>query len=158
MDGIFSNDKLYDDSYMLNIEETDNLSTNLVIRGSYNEKIIYNYDFNPFIPLSLYTNYKKQIYKKYVDEKNELNKKLISYDKMNKKLIEQIKHIERKCNLMNIKHSNTSNFIIKNYKQLSEMISDYINLYNKNIYDINMIIEQMNCIDMNIEFMKYKSI
>jgi len=155
MNAIFRHDESYDDTYVLNIEETDDSSNNVVIRGSYNDNILYSYDFNPFIPLSLYTNYKKQMYKTYIDEKNELNKKLIYYDKMNKKLIEQIKHIERKCNLMNVKHSNTSNFIIKNFKQLSDMLNDYIYVYNQNIYDMNTIIEQINCIDMNLDNMKY---
>lgn len=155
MDAIFSNDESDDDTYVLNIEETDDSSNNVVIRGSYNENMLYSYDFNPFIPISLYTNYKKQMYKTYIDEKNEIIKKLIYYDKLNKKLIERIKHIERKCNLMNVKHSNTSTFIIKNHKQLNNMLIDYMYSYNQNIYDINTMLEQINCIDMNLDIMKY---
>ncbi len=134
------------------MNDSDNELNNQVIRGSFNSTIYHNnYDFIPFIPYSIYTNYKKQIYRNYIEEKKEIMNKLLHYETINSRIIQQINHIDKKCCLYNVKYSNTINFIINNYNLLKEHINNLVLLYNQNMYYINTLIEHINCININIE-------
>jgi hypothetical protein len=73
---------------------------------------------------------------------------------LNIKLLQNIRFLNKICYFVNIKHSNTTNFIMRNYKQLKHLLDYYVILYNKNLNKINLMKEKINNINLNMLYIE----
>jgi hypothetical protein len=88
----------------------------------------------------------------YIEDKENMEKYLYNIELINMNLLKNIIFLNKICYNVNIKHSNTINFVMKNYIHIKKTLDNYLILYNENIIKINITNKKIN--DINIK-MKY---
>ena len=88
----------------------------------------------------------------YIEDKENMEKYLYNIELINMNLLKNIIFLNKICYNINIKHSNTINFMMKNYIHIKKTLDNYLILYNENIIKINITNKKIN--DINIK-MKY---
>lgn len=129
--------------------ENENMENN-IIRGSYG----YMVNYPNFIYSNYYINNTEELLEIYYEEKINLKNQEYNIKSINIKLLEKIHLFKKRCDLTNISHSNTINFILKYYSNLQQLIDKYIITYNKNLYKINLIEQKIYNIDLTIHTLK----
>jgi hypothetical protein len=128
------------------------------IRGSYTQ--IYNYQNNDFSN-NFYISALHEIKEEQTEEKKKFQNHIFNIELDNTRLLQHIYFLERICHFVNLKHSNTINFVIANYTQLKHILDRLVIMYNKNLDYINYIKEKIYNIDLSINRIKlninYKS-
>jgi hypothetical protein len=120
------------------------------ITGSYASNIILNkLDLDNIFYLPSIFN-ESDLEKQYIEDKKKLEKYLYDIELVNIKLLKKIRFLNKICCFVNITHNNTTNFIMKNYIQIKKMLDNYVVIYNKNLYKINLTKEKINNINLNI--------
>ena len=71
-------------------------------------------------------------------------------------VIHYIYFLDKRCNFVNITHSNTINFIIAHYRELKHLLDNAIYIYNKNLYNISLLNEKIYDINITINNLKSK--
>ena len=84
-----------------------------------------------------------------------MEKYLYNIKLINMNLLKNIRFLNKICYNVNIKHSNTINFVMKNYIYIKKILNNYIILYNENINKINITNRKINNIKMNILYIKH---
>ncbi len=121
------------------------------IRGSYSPVLNWNiFDF----PINNNISYKEELINEYIEEKKYLEKQIYEIEVNNINLLNNIYFFNKRCNYINITHSNTINFIIAHYRELKHILDKLIYIYNKNIYNINLLNEKIYEINMMIYNLK----
>ena len=92
----------------------------------------------------------------YIEDKENMEKCLYNIKLINMNLLKNIQLLNKICYNVNIKHSNTMNFIMKNYIYIQKKLNNYIILYNENIIKINITNRKINDININILYVKTK--
>lgn len=92
----------------------------------------------------------------YIEDKINMEKYLYNIKLININLLKNIQFLNKICNNVNIKNSNTINFIMKNKIYLKKILNNYIIIYNENINKINITNRKINDIKMNILYIKTK--
>jgi len=88
--------------------------------------------------------------KQYIEDKKNMEKYLYNIELINIQLLKKICFLNKICYFVNIKHSNTINFIMKNHKNLKQLLDNYMFYYNKNLNKINLTKKKIDIIDSNI--------
>jgi hypothetical protein len=84
-------------------------SVNHIIRGSYTSILNSNYfDFSN----SFYLSDLNQLIEGHIEEQTYFKKQIHKFELINIKLLQNIIFLDKRCNFVNITHSNTINFII----------------------------------------------
>lgn len=121
------------------------------IRGAYNifSNNSTSNDSNNLLYCDIKSSLKKLI-EGYIEEKKNIQIHIYQLKIDNFRLLQHIHFLDKRRNIINITHSNTTNFIIANYQQIKNVLDrlitiynkklDYINLYNQKIYNINITI------------------
>ena len=91
----------------------------------------------------------------YIEDKLNMEKYLYDIKSININLLNKIRFLNKICYYVNIKNSNTINFIIKNFKYIKIILNNYIFLYNENIHKINITNKKIKEININILYMKH---
>jgi hypothetical protein len=126
-------------------------SVNHIIRGSYTSILNSNYfDFSN----SFYLSDLNQLIEGHIEEQTYFKKQIHKFELINIKLLQNIIFLDKRCNFVNITHSNTINFIIQNYRQLKHTLDNLIFIYNNNLDYINLLKEKNNNITININVLK----
>ena len=101
----------------------------------------------------------KELIDTYNQEKNHYKLQIYKLELENYKLLQPIYFLDMKCRFINITHNNTINFIMTNYSQIKSILDRLLNIYNKNIDDINFckekiynIISTINALKSNINY------
>jgi|688.fasta_scaffold441463_3 hypothetical protein len=141
---------------MCNIK--DNISIfnpNNTNSSSYSSINYNNLDYNNtfFLPSIFNDN---DLESQYIEDKINMEKYLYDIKSININLLNKIRCLNKICYYVNIKNSNTINFIMKNFKYIKKILNNYIFLYNENIDKINMTNKKINDINMNILYIKHK--
>ena len=92
----------------------------------------------------------------YIEDKKNMEIYLYNIKLINMNLLKNIRFLNKICYNVNIKHSNTINFVMKNYIYIKKILNNYIILYNENINKINITNRKINDIKMNILYVKTK--
>lgn len=132
------------------MEDTFN-SFDTTIRGSYTQ--ILNYQNNDFSN-NFYKSDLHQIIEEHIEEKNKIQNQILDIQLDNTRLLQHIFFLDKRCCLINITHSNTTNFILANYSQLKTILDRLIIIYNKNLEYINYFKEKIYSIDLSITTLK----
>ena len=74
----------------------------------------------------------------YMEDKLNMEKYLYDLKSININLLNKIRCLNKICYYVNIKNSNTINFIMKNFKYIKKILNNYIFYYNENINKINI--------------------
>jgi hypothetical protein len=120
------------------------------ITGSYASNIILNkLDLDNIFYLPSIFN-ESDLEKQYIEDKKKLEKYLYDIELVNINLLIKIRFLNKRYCFVNITHNNTTNFIMKNYIQIKKMLDNYVVIYNKNLYKINLTKEKINNINLNI--------
>jgi hypothetical protein len=91
----------------------------------------------------------------YIEDKLNMEKYLYDIKSININLLNKIRFLNKICYYVNIKNSNTINFIMKNFKYIKIILNNYIFLYNENIHKINITNKKIKEININILYMKH---
>jgi hypothetical protein len=91
----------------------------------------------------------------YIEDKLNMEKYLYDIKSININLLNKIRFLNKICYYVNIKNSNTINFIMKNFKYIKKILNNYIFLYNENIHKINITNKKIKKININILYMKH---
>lgn len=91
----------------------------------------------------------------YIEDKENMEKYLYNIELINMNLLKNIIFLNKICYNVNIKHSNTINFIMKNYIHIKKTLDNYLILYNENIIKINITNKKINDINTNILYVKH---
>jgi hypothetical protein len=127
-------------------------SVNHIIRGSYSSILNSNYfDFSN----SFYLTDLNQLLECHIEEEKYLKKQIYELEFINIKLLKNIIFLDKRCNFVNITHSNTINFILQNYRQLKHVLDNLVIMYNNNLNHINSTKEKI--FDINLYINKLKS-
>lgn len=119
------------------------------IRGSYSPILNWKmFDFSN----TIYTN--NELIEAYIEEKTYLQKQIYDIEINNISLLQYIHFLEKRCTLVNITHNNTINFIIAHYRELKHVLDNAISIYNKNLYNINLLNEKIYDITITIYNLK----
>lgn len=132
------------------MEDTFN-SFDTTIRGSYTQ--ILNYRNNDLLN-NFYKSDLHQIIEEHIEEKNKLQNEIYYIELDNIRLLQHIYFLDKRCCLINITHSNTTNFILANYTQLKTILDRLIIIYNKNLDYITYIKEKIYNIDLSVSRLK----
>lgn len=132
------------------MEDTFN-SFDTTIRGSYTQ--ILNYQNNDFSN-NFYISDLHQIIEEHIEEKKKFQNQILYIELDNTRLLQHIIFLDKRCCLINMTHSNTTNFILANYTQLKTILDRLIIIYNKNLDYITYIKEKMYNIDLSISRLK----
>lgn len=115
---------------------------------------VYSYmDFNAdldnvfYLPSILNEN---DLEKQYIEDKKKMEIHICDIELINIKLLQNIRFLNKICCFVNIKHSNTTNFIMRNYRQIKQLLDNYVDIYNKNLNKINLMKQKINNINLNI--------
>jgi hypothetical protein len=115
---------------------------------------VYSYmDFNAdldnvfYLPSILNEN---DLEKQYIEDKKKMERHICDIELINIKLLQNIRFLNKICCFVNIKHSNTTNFIMRNYRQIKQLLDNYVDIYNKNLNKINLMKQKINNINLNI--------
>lgn len=140
---------------MCNIKDNIPTSKPNKITGSYGSEIVFNNlgSDNIFCLPSIFC--ENDLEKQYIDEKKNMEKYLNDIQLVNIDLLQNIYFFDKKCRFVNITHSNTNNFIMRNYIQLKQLINNYAFNYNKNINKIILTKEKINNINSDILYLNY---
>jgi len=136
---------------MCNIEDNNPTSNSVnTITGSYMSDMTFNKSDldNIFYLPSIFNDI--DLEKKYIEEKKNMEKYLYDIELVNIKLLQNIRFFYKICCFVNIKHSNTNNFVMKNYIQIKQLLDNYVDIYNKNLNKINLMKQKINNINLNI--------
>jgi hypothetical protein len=90
----------------------------------------------------------------YIEDKLNMEKYLYNIKSININLLNKIRLLNKICYYVNIKNSNTINFIMKNFKYIKKILNNYTLLYNENINKINITNKKIKDIDINILYLK----
>jgi hypothetical protein len=121
------------------------------IRGSYSPILNWQmFDFSN----TIYTN--NELIEAYIEEKRYLEKQIYDIEINNISVIHYIYFLDKRCNFVNITHSNTINFIIAHYRELKHLLDNAIYIYNKNLYNISLLNEKIYDINITINNLKSK--
>ena len=115
---------------------------NNTIRGSYG--LITETPYNSYI-YNL-----QELIDEYDEEKIYMECQLQNLINKNSILSSHINFLNKKYYRLNVTHNNTINFIIKNNQSLKLLLDRLTYIYDKNIYDINLIKEKIYIINSNI--------
>lgn len=122
------------------------------IRGSYS----YSQNLNVQCNNSIYFTYNlNELIAKYNKEKTLIEKDILQLEIDNIDLLKHIYFFDKRSSLVNIKHSNTINFIIANYKPLKYMLDKLVFMYDKNLDTINYKKEKLNNIILTINTLNW---
>jgi hypothetical protein len=91
----------------------------------------------------------------YIEDKENMEKYLYNIELININLLKNIQFLNKICYNVNIKNSNTINFVMKNYIYIKKILNNYIILYNENINKINITNRKINDININILYVKH---
>jgi hypothetical protein len=69
-------------------------------------------------------------------------------------LLKNIRFLNKICCFKNITHSNSVNFIMKNYRPLKQLLNNYIIIYNDNLNKIIITKKKIDNIDSNILYIR----
>lgn len=92
--------------------------------------------------------------KQYIEDKKNLEKYLYNIELINIQLLKKILFLNKICYFVNITHSNTINFIMKNNKNLKYLLDNYMFYYNKNLNKINLTKKKIDIINSNILYIE----
>ena len=119
---------------------------------SYSSINYNNLDYNTFFLPSIFND--NDLESQYIEDKINMEKYLYDIKSININLLNKIRCLNKICYYVNIKNSNTINFIMKNFKYIKKILNNYIFLYNENIHKINITNKKINDINMNILYIK----
>jgi len=122
------------------------------IRGSYST--VLNWNIFDFYDTNNNISYKDELINKYVKEKKYFEKQIHDIKIYNINILNNIYFFNKRCNFINITHSNTINFIINHYKEIQYILDKLIYIYDKNIYNINLLNEKIYELNMTIYNLK----
>ncbi len=91
----------------------------------------------------------------FIEDKENMEKYLYNIELININLLKNIRFLNKICYYVNIKNSNTINFVMKNYIYIKKILDNYIILYNENINKINITNRKINDININILYVKH---
>lgn len=97
---------------------------------------------------------KNKLIKTYIEKRTRLQKQIYTIEINNITLIRHMYFLEKRCNFVNITHSNTRNFIITHYGELKNLLDNTIYAYNKNLYNTSLLKEKINEINETIYNLK----
>lgn len=121
--------------------------------NSYTSINNYNLDLdNTFYLPSIFND--NDLESQYIEDKLNMEKNLYYIKSININLLNKIRLLNKICFYVNIKNSNTINFIMKNFKYIKKILNNYISLYNENINKINITNRKIKDININILYLK----
>ena len=129
-----------------------NEKSGFIIRGSYNSCNKLDKNFSDLF----YFQDQNQILNQYIENLKYEEIQLKEIENLNVKLLQNIRFFEKKSNFLNIKSSNTTNFIMNNNFNLRCLLNKLINSYNENVYKMDYIRQTINDIEFNIIILKQK--
>jgi hypothetical protein len=134
---------------MFNIKDNNSMPNN-TIKGSYISHINQcdNNSSNNFYLPAIFNGI--ELEKQYIEDIKKMTMYIYDIELVNMKLLQNISFLNKICYFVNITHSNTTNFIMRNYKQLKHLLDYYVILYNKNLNKINLMKEKINNINLNL--------
>ena len=83
-----------------------------------------------------------------IREKKSIEKYLNSLEHININILHYIRFLNKKYYITNISHNNTINFIMKTQLQLKQILDKFVFVYNENLYNINLIKNKINIINL----------
>jgi hypothetical protein len=132
----------------------NNSRPNNTIKGSYISHVNW-FDYNSsekfFLP-AIFNGI--ELENRYIEDIKKIKICIYDIELLNIKLLQNIRFLNKICYFVNIKHSNTTNFIMRNYKQLKHLLDYYVILYNKNLNKINLMKEKINNINLNMLYIE----
>ena len=131
------------------ISNPNNTITNSYVSVNYNN---LDSDNTFFLP-SIFN--ESDLETQYIEDKENMEKYLYNIELINMNLLKNIIFLNKICYNVNIKHSNTINFIMKNYIHIKKTLDNYLILYNENIIKINITNKKINDINTNILYVKH---
>jgi hypothetical protein len=131
-----------------------NNSFHITIRGTYGSNINYpnNYLENIFYLPPIFN--ENDLEKHYIQERKNMEKYFYDMKNVTKKLLKNIRFLNKICCFKNITHSNSVNFIMKNYSPLKQLLNNYIIIYNDNLNKIIITKKKIDNIDSNILYIR----
>ena len=140
---------------MCNIKNNIPISNpNNIIANSYASINYNNLDSdNTFFLPSIFND--NDLESQYIEDKKYMEKYLYNIELINMNLLKNIRFLNKICYSVNIKNSNTINFVMKNYIYIKKILDKYIILYNENVIKINITNKQINDINTNILYVKH---
>ena len=140
---------------MCNIKNNIPISNpNNIIANSYTSINYNNLDSdNTFFLPSIFND--NDLESQYIEDKKYMEKYLYNIELINMNLLKNIRFLNKICYSVNIKNSNTINFVMKNYIYIKKILDKYIILYNENVIKINITNKQINDINTNILYVKH---
>jgi len=90
----------------------------------------------------------------YIQERKDLEKYFYKMKNVNKLLLQKIRFLNKISCITNVTHSNTINFIIKNNRQLKQLLNNQIIIFNENLNKIITTKEKIDNIDSNIAYIR----
>lgn len=126
----------------INNDGLDNM--NHIIKGTY----VSSDSINPKINSILETIYE------YTNERNYMEQCLYNIQYINQTLSQKINYLQKRCDLINITHSNTMNFILANYIKLKKLLDNYITVYNNNLDNMLILRNNIYSLNFTIHFLK----
>jgi len=131
------------------ISNPNNTITNSYVSVNYNN---LDSDNTFFLPSIFNDN---DLETQYIEDKKNMENYLYNIKLINMNLLKNIIFLNKICYNVNIKHSNTINFIMKNYIHIKKTLDNYLILYNENIIKINITNKKINDINTNILYVKH---
>ena len=131
------------------ISNPNNTITNSYVSVNYNNLDLDNTFFLP----SIFND--NDLETQYIEDKKNMENYLYNIKLINMNLLKNIIFLNKICYNVNIKHSNTINFIMKNYIHIKKTLDNYLILYNENIIKINITNKKINDINTNILYVKH---
>jgi hypothetical protein len=124
------------------------------IRGTYESEIncSNNYLENIFYLPPIFN--ENDLEKYYIQERKNMEKYFYDMKNVTKKLLRNIRFLNKICCFTNITHSNSVNFIMKNYRPLKQLLNNYIIIYNDNLNKIIITKKKIDNIDSNILYIR----
>ena len=94
----------------------------------------------------------------YHEKKQYFEKQIYKLETENAKMLTHMKVLQKRYDLTDITHSNTTNFVLNNHKNIKHVLENLIAKYNNNLDYIDLIQEKIEIIEANIKTLnKYTS-
>lgn len=98
----------------------------------------------------------REIYERFVNKSNELKLTHLQFEKRNAQISVQIGYLHKKMSLIDITHSNTTNFILFNYNSLQKFVLQKLYELEDNLKKINYIKKQIKEVNYMIYVFELK--
>ena len=67
---------------------------------------------------------------------------------INMNILRYIHFLNKQCCVLNITYNNTINFILQHKLELTQLLGKFVLVYNENVYNINLIKNKINIINL----------